>query len=96
MTPLATVRFNPYWNAPASIVEKDIVPRMLSSRPSTVMHSMNMKVFEGVGGPEIDPDKVDWRRAVVDNYHFRQDRITSYNVCYTKLLRCTAKPDTMS
>jgi len=73
MTPLATVRFNPYWNAPASIVEKDIVPRMLSSRPSTVMHSMNMKVFEGVGGPEINPDKVDWRRAVVDNYHFRQE-----------------------
>lgn len=73
MTPLVTVRFNPYWNAPASIVEKDIVPRMLSSRPSKVMASMNMKVFQGVGGPEINPDSVNWRSARVDDYHFRQE-----------------------
>ena len=73
MTPLSMVRFNPYWNAPHSIVEKDIVPRMLTGGPSKVLRSMNMKVFKGVGGPEIDPDKVDWRRAVVDNYHFRQE-----------------------
>lgn len=73
MTPLTMIRFNPYWNAPASIVEKDIVPRMLSARPSRVMADMNMKIFKGVGGPEIDPDTVDWRRAVVDHYHFRQE-----------------------
>lgn len=73
MTPLATVRFNPYWNAPPSIVEKDLVPRMLSSGASKVMREMNMKIFKGVGGPEIDPNSVNWRRAVVDNYHFRQE-----------------------
>jgi murein L,D-transpeptidase YcbB/YkuD len=73
MTPLKTVRFNPYWNAPASIVEKDILPRMLSSGPSKIMREMNMKIFDGVGGPEVDPDSVNWRRAVVDNYHFRQE-----------------------
>ena len=73
MTPLTVIRFNPYWNAPPSIVEKDILPRMLSSSPSSVMASMNMKVFDGVGGPEIDPNKVNWRRVVVDNYHFRQE-----------------------
>jgi murein L,D-transpeptidase YcbB/YkuD len=73
MTPLKTIRFNPYWNAPASIVEKDILPRMLSSGPSKVMREMNMKIFDGVGGPEVDPDSVDWRRAVVDDYHFRQE-----------------------
>lgn len=73
MTPLTVIRFNPYWNAPASIVEKDILPRMISSKPSKVMSDMNMKVFEGVGGPEINPDRVNWRRAVVDNYHFRQE-----------------------
>ncbi|WP_373505640.1 L,D-transpeptidase family protein [Aestuariivirga sp.] len=73
MTPLTVIRFNPYWNAPASIVEKDIVPRMTSSGASKVMRDMNMKIFNGVGGPEIDPDSVNWRRAVVDNYHFRQE-----------------------
>jgi peptidoglycan hydrolase-like protein with peptidoglycan-binding domain len=73
MTPLTVVRFNPYWNAPASIVEKDILPRMVSKGPSKIMREMNMKVFDGVGGPEIDPDDVNWRRVRVDNYHFRQE-----------------------
>ena len=72
-TALATVRFNPYWNAPASIIEKDIIPRMLSSGSSKIMRDMNMKIFQGVGGPEVNPDKVNWRRAVPDNYHFRQE-----------------------
>jgi peptidoglycan hydrolase-like protein with peptidoglycan-binding domain len=73
MTPLTVVRFNPYWNAPASIVEKDILPRMVSKGPSKIMREMNMKVFDGVGGPEIDPDDINWRRVRVDNYHFRQE-----------------------
>ncbi|MFN4141680.1 L,D-transpeptidase family protein [Aestuariivirga sp.] len=73
MTPLTVVRFNPYWNAPASIVEKDILPRMLSKGPSKIMREMNMKVFDGVGGPEVDPDSINWRRVRVDDYHFRQE-----------------------
>ncbi len=73
MTPLTIIRFNPYWNAPASIVEKDILPRMMSKGPSKIMNEMNMKVFDGVGGPEIDPDKVNWRKVRVDDYHFRQE-----------------------
>jgi peptidoglycan hydrolase-like protein with peptidoglycan-binding domain len=73
MTPLTTLRFNPYWNAPASIVEKDILPRMLSKGPSKIMAEMNMKVFDGVGGPEVDPDKINWRKVRVDDYHFRQE-----------------------
>ena len=73
MTPLATVRFNPYWNAPASIVEKDILPRMISTGPRKVMADMNMKIFQGVGGPEVEPNSVNWRRVVVDDYHFRQE-----------------------
>ncbi|MBI2719519.1 MAG: L,D-transpeptidase family protein [Rhizobiales bacterium] len=72
-TNLVTIKFSPYWNAPASIVERDIVPRMLSGGPSKVMNEMNMKIYKGVGGPEVDPDSVDWRRAVVDDYQFRQE-----------------------
>ena len=73
MTPLTVIRFNPFWNAPPSIVEKDILPRMLSTRPSKVMDDMNMKIFDGVGGPEVNPNSINWRRVVVDNYHFRQE-----------------------
>ncbi len=71
MTSVAEVKFNPYWNAPASIVERDILPKIASG--NKWLEDMNMKVFEGVGGPEIDPRDVDWDNAVVDNYHFRQE-----------------------
>lgn len=72
-TALATVKFNPYWNAPASIIEKDIIPRMISGGPSKILRDMNITVFKGVGGPEVDPDSVDWRNAIADDYHFRQE-----------------------
>jgi L,D-transpeptidase YcbB len=71
MTALSDINFNPYWNAPASIVENDIIPKMRSG--TRVLTDMNIKVFEGFGGPEIDPSTVNWRNAIADNYHFRQE-----------------------
>jgi hypothetical protein len=68
---LSDVIFNPYWNAPASIVERDLIPKLLSDR--NVLEEMNIKVFQGFGGPEVDPRKINWRRAVPDDYHFRQE-----------------------
>jgi len=73
MTPLTIVRFNPYWNAPPSIIERDIIPRMQSRGASKVLADMNIKVFEGVGGPEVDPDKINWKTAKITDYHFRQE-----------------------
>lgn len=70
-TALSEVIFNPYWNAPASIVERDLIPKMLSDR--NVLEEMNIKVFQGFGGPEIDPSTVNWRTAIADDYHFRQE-----------------------
>ena len=72
-TPLTIVRFNPYWNAPPSIIERDIIPRMQSRGASKVLADMNIKVFEGVGGPEVDPDKINWKTAKITDYHFRQE-----------------------
>ncbi len=70
-TALSDVIFNPYWNAPASIVERDLIPKLLSDR--NVLEEMNIKVFQGFGGPEVDPRKINWRRVVPDDYHFRQE-----------------------
>jgi murein L,D-transpeptidase YcbB/YkuD len=72
MTAVSEIKFNPYWNAPASIVERDIIPKIMGGNTS-ILQKMNMKVFEGVGGPEVNPRRINWRRAVVDNYHFRQE-----------------------
>jgi L,D-transpeptidase YcbB len=71
MTALADINFNPYWNAPVSIVENDIIPKLRSG--TRLLTDMNMRVFQGVGGPEIDPDSVNWSNAIADNYHFRQE-----------------------
>jgi hypothetical protein len=69
MTALSDINFNPYWNAPPSIVERDIVPKISSG----ILEKMNMKVFDGVGGPEVNARRINWRRTAVDNYHFRQE-----------------------
>jgi L,D-transpeptidase YcbB len=71
MTPLQTVKFNPYWNAPVSIVERDLIPKILAN--GQILEEMNMKVFQGIGGPEVDPKSVDWSKAIPDDYAFRQE-----------------------
>jgi murein L,D-transpeptidase YcbB/YkuD len=68
---IADLNFNPYWNAPASIVEKDIIPALLKDPDH--LEKMNIRVFDGVGGPEIDPQTVDWSVTRGDRYHFRQE-----------------------
>ena len=71
MAALSDINFNPYWNAPVSIVERDLIPKMRSG--NDILREMNIKVFKGFGGPEIDPDSVNWRTAIPDDYHFRQE-----------------------
>jgi L,D-transpeptidase YcbB len=68
---LSDINFNPYWNAPVSIVERDIIPAMLKDKET--LQKMDMKVFDGYGGPEIDPSKIDWANTPADRYFFRQE-----------------------
>ncbi len=68
---ISDLNFNPYWNAPASIVAKDIIPALIKDPEH--LQKLNIRVFDGVGGPEIDPATVDWSRTAGDRYHFRQE-----------------------
>jgi L,D-transpeptidase YcbB len=68
---VSDVVFNPYWNAPASIVAKDIIPKF--QKDPGYLDQMRIRVFDGVGGPEIDPMSVDWEITAPDRYHFRQE-----------------------
>jgi L,D-transpeptidase YcbB len=65
------VTFNPFWNAPASIVAKDIIPKYL--KDPGYLDQMRIRIFDGAGGPEIDPTSVDWENTAADRYQFRQD-----------------------
>ncbi len=72
MTPLATVKFNPYWNAPVSIVEKDILPKLQSG--TDYLKQINMKILKGgPTGPEVDPKTLDFKHLVPDDYLFREE-----------------------
>lgn len=71
MSTVSDVTFNPYWKIPASIVERDIVPHYL--KDSSYLRQMQIRVFDGVDGPEIDPSTIDWANTPPERYFFRQD-----------------------
>ena len=62
--------FNPTWNAPASIVAKDIIPKMLADK--SYLRSMDIKVYDGANNLEIEPTSVDWQTTAPDRYIFKQ------------------------
>ena len=68
---VSDINFNPYWSAPASIVQKDLVPKFL--KDPTIFEQMHIRVFDGVDGPEIDPYTVDWVNTPPDRFVLRQD-----------------------
>ncbi|CAN5517859.1 hypothetical protein BH10PSE7_BH10PSE7_01530 [soil metagenome] len=72
LTKVSDINFNPYWNAPVSIVERDILPR-LRREGNKVLRDMNMKIYDGYNGPEVDPRTVDWDSTPADRYFFRQE-----------------------
>lgn len=69
---VSDINFNPYWNVPVSIVERDLLPRIRRNGMS-VFRDMNMRIFDGWNGPEVDPRRVNWNYVSADRYFFRQD-----------------------
>ena len=71
---ISEINFNPYWHSPKSIVIKDIVPKVRKSR--AVLKQMQIKIFDGYQGPEVNPSDIDWNapaEEIADRYHFRQE-----------------------
>jgi L,D-transpeptidase YcbB len=68
---VSDVIFNPVWNAPASIVAKDIIPKYLAD--PNYLDMMKIHVYDGVGGPEVEPSSVDWINTPADRFQFQQE-----------------------
>ncbi len=73
-TPLLNSRINeiivnPYWNAPESIVRKDIIP-LMRKNPNYLKEN-----YIRILGPngEIDPSTIDWNTEDAAKFRFRQD-----------------------
>ncbi|MDH6232728.1 murein L,D-transpeptidase YcbB/YkuD [Mesorhizobium soli] len=64
---------NPYWNAPISIVRKDIIP-LMRKNPNYLKDS-HIRLF-APNGAEVDPTTVDWSTEEAAKYLFRQDPST--------------------
>lgn len=63
------VILNPYWTAPRSIVEKDIMPLM--RKDPTYLEKNAIRLIDGKGN-EVAPETVDWN-GEAPNLMFRQD-----------------------
>jgi murein L,D-transpeptidase YcbB/YkuD len=61
---------NPYWNAPVSIVRKDIIPIM--RKDPTYLTDNNIHLL-APDGTEVDPTTIDWSTDEAAKYRFRQD-----------------------
>ncbi|MFD0915613.1 murein L,D-transpeptidase [Pseudahrensia aquimaris] len=61
---------NPYWNAPVSIVKKDIIP-LMQKNPNYLTDN-KIRIFDR-NKSEIDPQTINWNSEEAVNYHFRQD-----------------------
>ena len=61
---------NPYWTAPRSIVEKDIMPLMRDD--PTYLTRNSIRLFDGKGN-EVPPETIDWNAAEAPKLMFRQD-----------------------
>ena len=61
---------NPYWNAPESIVRKDIIPLM--RKDPTYLTKNNIHIL-GPDGNEIDPTAIDWNTEDAAKFRLRQD-----------------------
>jgi murein L,D-transpeptidase YcbB/YkuD len=64
------VIFNPYWNAPESIVRKDIIPLMRKD-PEYLTKNF-IRILDSKGN-EIDPLTIDWSTEEAAKLRFRQD-----------------------
>jgi murein L,D-transpeptidase YcbB/YkuD len=61
---------NPYWNAPVSIVRKDIIPIMRKNPNYLTDNNIHLLAPDGT---EVDPTTIDWSTDDAAKYRFRQD-----------------------
>ncbi|MDE2446181.1 MAG: L,D-transpeptidase family protein [Alphaproteobacteria bacterium] len=68
---VSDIVFNPFWNAPASIVARDIIPKYLAD--PNYLDQLGIRVIDGTNGMEVEPSSVDWQNTPADRFQFRQD-----------------------
>jgi murein L,D-transpeptidase YcbB/YkuD len=64
------INFNPFWTVPASIIRKDLIPKMQAD--GNYLTENKIRIFNKAG-QELQPSQVNWNSMEATNYMFRQD-----------------------
>jgi L,D-transpeptidase YcbB len=67
---IVEINFNPFWTVPASIIRKDLIPKMREDPMYLTDHKI--RIFTQ-SGQELDPRTVNWNSDEATRYMFRQD-----------------------
>jgi L,D-transpeptidase YcbB len=73
---ISEVNFNPFWTVPASVIRKDLIPKMQAD--PGYLRDNKIRVFNGAG-QEIPPEQINWRSDEALKYRFRQDQGGEFN-----------------
>jgi murein L,D-transpeptidase YcbB/YkuD len=64
------VNFNPFWTAPASVVKKDLIPKM--QKEPNYLTENRIRIFN-TAGQEVPSSQINWFSDEATRYRFRQD-----------------------
>jgi L,D-transpeptidase YcbB len=68
---IKALNFFPFWRVPDSVAVLDLVPRL--QKEPQYLEEQGIRVFNGVNGPEVERQGIDWFSPVVATYKFKQD-----------------------
>ena len=72
-TKALNINFNPFWTVPASIIRKDLIPKMQAD--PKYLTDNHIRVFNKEG-QEVPPSSINWNSMEATNYKFREDPST--------------------
>jgi len=75
-TRVVDINFNPFWTVPASIIRKDLIPKMQAD--PNYLRDNRIRVFDGAGN-ELPPERINWNSMEATRYMFRQDTGGEFN-----------------
>jgi L,D-transpeptidase YcbB len=67
---IVEINFNPYWTVPASIVRKDLIPRM-QDEPDYLTKN-HIRIYD-TKHTELQPSQINWYSEDATHYSFKQD-----------------------
>nr|WP_245300236.1 L,D-transpeptidase family protein [Methylocystis bryophila] len=70
------INFNPFWTVPASVIRKDLIPKMQADQ--NYLRDNHIRVYDKEN-QELQPEQINWNSLDALNYRFRQDTGGDFN-----------------